>query len=240
MRASLDNGCNFWNAGEFYGTNSYNSLTLMERYFTKYPEDAPKVVLSIKGGINNMMPDGSPEGIRKSVENCLELLKGKKTIDIFEMARVDKKIPLEVTLKALEEYVKAGKIGGIALSEVNAATIEKAVAITKIVAVEVEVSLFTTHVFDNGVVAVCARHNIPIVAYSPLSRGFLTGKIKSFDDIPEHDFRRGIPRFQSDNFNANLEIVNEVQKLAMQKGCTTAQIAINWVRSQSKKVSLLW
>src|SRR5580700_11167627 len=144
MKASLESGCNFWNAGEFYGTPEYNSLHLMEKYFTKYPEDVSKVILSIKGCLNNMVPDGSPEGIRKSVENCLTLLKGKKSIDIFEMARVDKKTPLETTFKALEEYVKAGKIGGVALSEVNATTIKKAVGITKIVAVEVEVSLFTT------------------------------------------------------------------------------------------------
>lgn len=208
----------------------------MERYFTKYPEDASKVVLSIKGGLNNMTPDGSPENVRKSVDNCLSLLKGKKSIDIFEMARVDKKVPLETTLKALEEYVKAGKIGGIALSEVSAATIKKAVSITKIVAVEVELSLFTTHIFGNGVAAICAEHNVPIVAYSPLSRGFLTGEIKSFNDIPEGDFRRGFPRFQPENFAANLKIVKEVEKLAQTKGCTTAQIAINWVRSQSKKV----
>jgi pyridoxine 4-dehydrogenase len=238
MKASLDNGCNFWNAGEFYGTPDNNSLTLMESYFTKYPEDASKVVLSIKGGLNNMIPDGSPEGVRKSVDNCLKLLKGKKAIDIFEMARVDKKVSLETTLKTLEEYVSAGKIGGIALSEVNAATIKKAVSITRIVAVEVELSLFTTHILGNGVSTICAEHNIPIVAYSPLSRGFLTGEIKSFNDIPEGDFRRGFPRFQPENFDTNLEIVKEVQKLSKEKGCTTAQIAINWVRCQSKKVSL--
>jgi pyridoxine 4-dehydrogenase len=238
MKASLETGCNFWNGGEFYGTPEHNSLTLMEIYFAKYPEDASKVVLSIKGGLNNMVPDGSPEGIRRSVDNCLKLLKGKKTIDIFEMARVDKKVPLETTLKTLEEYVKAGKIGGIALSEVNAATIRKAVSITKIVAVEVELSLFTTHILSNGVAAICAEHNIPIVAYSPLSRGFLTGELKSFNDIPEGDFRRGIPRFQPENFDANLEIVREVEKLSKEKGCTTAQIAINWVRSQSKKVRI--
>ncbi len=239
MKASIESGCNFWNAGEFYGTPEYNSLHLMERYFTRYPEDASKVVLSIKGGLNNMLPDGSPEGIKKSVDNCLTLLKGKKSIDIFEMARVDKKTPLETTLKVLEEYVKAGKIGGIALSEVNATTIKKAVGITKIVAVEVEVSLFTTHIFDNGVAAACAEHNIPIVAYSPLSRGFLTGELKSPDDIPEGDFRKAIPRFQAENFSMNLEIVDEVKKLASRKACTTPQIAINWVRCQSNKVKFL-
>jgi pyridoxine 4-dehydrogenase len=88
MRTALQAGCNFWNAGEFYGTPEYNSLTLLEEYFTKYPEDAERVVLSIKGGLVNMSPDGSPEGVRRSMDNCLKLLNGKKSIDIFEYARV--------------------------------------------------------------------------------------------------------------------------------------------------------
>ena len=237
MRAALANGCNFWNGGELYGPPNFNSLHLLEKYFTKYPEDASKVVLSIKGGLDaTMSPNGTAEGLKKSVDNCLALLNGKKKIDIFEMARVDKNVPLETSLKTLDKFVKEGKIGGVGLSEVGAATIKKAAAITKISAVEVELSLFTTDVLTNGVAAACAEHNIPLVAYSPMSRGFLTGKIKSFDDIPEGDFRKTIPRFQPENFDNNLLLVKEVQNLAKQKGCTTAQLAINWVRTQSEKV----
>ena len=106
----------------------------------------------------------SPENVKRSVENSLKILDGKKSIDIFEPARVDKNVPLEVTLKALEEYVKAGKIGGIALSEVGAATIQKAVKITKIVAIEVELSLWALDILNNGVAKAAAEHNIPIVA----------------------------------------------------------------------------
>lgn len=165
MRVALASGCNFWNGGEFYGTPEYNSCHLLERYFTKYPEDASKVILSIKGGITpSFKPDGSPEFVKSSIDNCLRLLKGKKSIDLFECARVDKDTPLEVTMKALEEYVKEGKIGGISLSEVGAATIRKAANFTKIEAVEVEVSLFSRDIFVNGVAAACAEHNIPIVA----------------------------------------------------------------------------
>lgn len=236
MRAALESGCNFWNAGEFYGTKDYNSLHLLERYFTKYPEDAPKVVLSIKGGLKDMVPDGSPEGVRNSIENCLKMLNGKKSLDIFEYARVDKRVPLETTLKALEEYVKAGKLGGISLSEVGAATVRKAAAITNIVAVEIELSLFSTDPLTNGTIAACAEHNIPIVAYSPLGRGFLTGEIKSITDIPEGDFRRHFPRFQPGNFERNLELVREVQKIAERKGCTSGQVAIGWILSLSKRV----
>lgn len=165
MRASLAHGCNFWNGGEFYGPPENNSLTLMKKYFEKYPEDADKVVLSIKGGLNNMKPDGSPENIRRSIDQCIKDIGSAKKIDIFECARVDPETPIEVTLKVMEEeYVKTGKIGGIALSEVGAATIHKAAKITKIVAVEVELSLWALDIFDNGVAAACAEHNIPVVA----------------------------------------------------------------------------
>jgi pyridoxine 4-dehydrogenase len=102
--------------------------------------------------------------VERSVENSLKILDGKKSIDIFEPARIDKNVPLEVTLKALEEYVKAGKIGGIALSEVDAATIQKAVKITEIVAIEVELSLWSLDILHNGVAKAAAEHNIPIVA----------------------------------------------------------------------------
>ncbi|KAL2067122.1 hypothetical protein VTL71DRAFT_1546 [Oculimacula yallundae] len=235
MRASLQAGANFWNAGEFYGTPERNSLTLMNNYFTKYPEDAQKVVLSVKGGLVNMQPDGTPEGIKTSIENCLRLLDGKKSIDIFECARVDKNTPIETTMKALEEYVKAGKIGGIALSEVSAATIRRAAKVTKIVAVEVELSLFNTNILSNGVAEACAENNVPVVAYSPLGWGFLTGEIKSPEDIPEGDLRRTMPRLQPENFHKNIDLVNKLQSIAEQKGCTPAQLAIAWIRSISKK-----
>jgi len=235
MRASLAAGCNFWNAGEFYGTEEYNSLHLLNRYFTKYPEDASKVVLSIKGCLHNMAPDGTPEGVKRSVENCLKVLDGKKSIDIFESARVDPKTPIETTLKALEEYVKAGKIGGIALSEVGADTLKKAVKITKIAAVEVELSLWSLDPLQNGVSVECAKNGIPIVAYSPIGRGMLTGQIKSPSDIPEGDFRRHIPRFSEENFPMNMKLVQDLEKIAKQKSCTPAQLAIAWVKQLSEK-----
>lgn len=145
MRAALAKGMNFWNGGEFYGTEEYNSLVLLERYFKKYPEDADKVVLSIKGaaGVAGHGPDGSPEGVRRSVDNCLKLLNGRKKLDIFECARRDTNTPLEVTFGVLDkEYVQTGKIGGISLSEVKASTVHEAAKITKIVACEVELSLY--------------------------------------------------------------------------------------------------
>jgi len=173
MKAALERGSNFWNAGEFYGPPEYNSLILLEKYFAKYPEDADKVVLSVKGacGPTGMTPSGTPEEIRRSIDTCLKQLNGRKKIDIFECARRDPNVPMEVTFKAIQEYVDRGLVGGIALSEVAAPTIHEAVKHAKIVAVEVELSLFVTDVLENGVAQAAAQYGIPLVAYSPIGRG---------------------------------------------------------------------
>ncbi len=165
MRAALSADCNLWDGGEFYGTPDANSLTLLKKYFTRYPEDAEKVILNIKGALQpGMIPDGSPTFVRQSVEHCLEMLGDKGRIDMFECARRDPNTPLKTTIATLEELVKEGKIGGIALSEVNANTIRAAAKITKIVAVEIEISLFSTEPLYNGITQACGELNIPILA----------------------------------------------------------------------------
>lgn len=128
LNTALELGANFWNGGELYGTPEYNSLHLLNKYFTKYPENAEKVVLSIKGGLKKgeLVPDSSEANIRRSVDECLLQLDGKKTIDIFECARQDPKFSVESTIEVLATYVKEGKIGGIGLSEVDAETIRRA------------------------------------------------------------------------------------------------------------------
>lgn len=128
LNKTLELGSNFWNGGELYGTIEYNSLHLLSQYFTKYPENAEKVVLSIKGGLlpGQLQPDGSEKNIRRSVDETLRMLDGKKKLDIFEVARQDPAYPVEHTIKVLAEYVKEGKIGGIGLSEIDAETIRRA------------------------------------------------------------------------------------------------------------------
>ena len=128
MNTTLELGANFWNGGELYGTPEYNSLHLLNKYFTKYPENAEKVVLSIKGGLKKgqLVPDCSEANIRRSVDECLHQLDGKKSIDIFECARQDPQVPVEQTIEVLAKYVQEGKIGGIGLSEVDADTIRRA------------------------------------------------------------------------------------------------------------------
>ncbi|OAF98598.1 aldo/keto reductase [Paraphaeosphaeria sporulosa] len=241
LKAALKNGMNLWNGGDFYGTLDYNSLVLLERYFEKYPEDADKVVLSIKGAVGpaGHHPDGSPEGIRASVDNCMALLKGRKRIDIFECARRDQNTPLDVTFGVLDkEYVQTGKIGGIGLSEVKASTIIEASKLTKVVAVEAELSLFSMDVLHNGVAAACAELQIPLIAYSPLCRGLLSGRFKSLDDIPEKSLLRLFPRFQPETFPFNVQLANQVGALAKKKGCTLAQLSISWTIAQSRRPGL--
>ena len=128
MNTALTHGSNFWNGGELYGTPEYNSLHLLNAYFTKYPEKADQVVISIKGGLKpgSLTPDGSPENIRRSVDECLRVLDGKKKLDIFECARQDPNTSVEQTVTVLKEYVEKGLIGGISLSEVDAETIRRA------------------------------------------------------------------------------------------------------------------
>ena len=235
MKAALSAGANFWNGGELYGKPDGNSLHLLNRYFTKHPEDASKVVLSIKGGISpgQFRPDGSEKNIRRSIDECLKVLDGKKFLDIFEPARQDTSVPLEETMNTMAQYVKDGKLGGIGLSEVTPQQIRDAASIHPIAAVEVELSMQTPDILSNGVVATCAELKIPIVAYSPLGRGLLTGQITKTSDLDPSDIRHRLPRFSAENIGKNAALGNEVQKLAKSKGCTLAQVALAWVRSHS-------
>ena len=237
MKAALNSGCNYWNAGEIYGTPTANSLHLLNRYFTKFPEDADKVVINIKGGVNleTMKPDGSETNIRKSIDQCLKILDGKKFLDIFEPARMDPNTPLKETMGTMAEYVKEGKIGGIGLSEVTADQIKQAAALHAIASVEVEMSVHTPDILANGVASTCAELKIPIVAYSPLGRGLLTGQMTKPSDLESTDLRHHLPRFQAGNMEKNAEMSLELQKLAKKKGCSPAQIALAWVRSFSGK-----
>ncbi|KAF1979766.1 Aldo/keto reductase [Bimuria novae-zelandiae CBS 107.79] len=238
MRAALDSGCNFWNAGTFYGTPEWNSITLLQEYFKKYPEDADKVVLSVKACYDpqSRRPYGSPELVKKDLDYILGQLKGIKSIEVFECARVDPDVPVETTLKFIdEEYVKKGLVGGIALSEVSATTIRRAAKVTKIVAVENELSLWTTNALENGVLEACSELGIILLAYSPIGKGMLSGEIKTLDDLDQDDVRRLFPRFYPENFAVNIQLVEQARGLADKKGCTPAQFAINWVRSLSSK-----
>ncbi|KAL5375599.1 hypothetical protein DPSP01_011069 [Paraphaeosphaeria sporulosa] len=169
-----------------------------------------------------MQPDGSPEAVCKSLDAAVAQLNGRQKIDLFEP----------------EEYVQSGKIGGIGLYEVKASSIQAGSKITKIESVEVELSLFSLHVLKNGVAAATAELGIPLVAYSPLSRGFLSGQFRSLDDIPKESLLHHFPRFHPDVFPLNLQLADQIAEVAKKKGVTFAQLAINWVAAQAKKAGL--
>ncbi|KAH7267236.1 NADP-dependent oxidoreductase domain-containing protein [Fusarium redolens] len=238
IRTALDSGCNWLNGGEFYGPPDANSLALIRRYLEKYPEDADRIVLTIKGGLGpNYVPLGTKENIRRSIDDCIETLGPVGRIASFEIGRKDPNVDYEEdTLAAISEYVKEGKIDGISCSELNANTLRSAAKKFKIAALEIELSLFTTDPLTNGLLEVCGELDIPILAYSPLGRGFLGGQIKSVKDLPENDMRAKMhPRWQGENFQKNIQLVDDVEALAKKKGCTVSQIAINWLLSLSRR-----
>ncbi len=143
-------------------------MTLLKRYFEKYPEDADKVVLNVKGcsdGFPKFTLDSSPEGVAASIGDARRMLGSKGFIHQFEAARVDPKVEVEVTMEAMNAHIKAGDIGAAALSEVNAISIRRAAKVTKVGAVEIELSLWCTEALDNGVAQACAELDIPILAY---------------------------------------------------------------------------
>lgn len=166
IKAAIDSGCNYLNGGEFYGTPAHNSLTILRKYFEKYPEDATKVVINIKGAAAaDRSPDGSKEGVTASIENCLKTI-GPVGIDQFEAARKDLNHDYEdVTLSTIDSFVKSGKISGIACSEINATTLRSAAKKFKITSVELEVSLFHTDALTNGLLEACGELDIPVIAY---------------------------------------------------------------------------
>ncbi|WP_312171272.1 aldo/keto reductase [Chryseobacterium sp.] len=175
--------------------------------------------------------NGSKDYVKKSVERSLKNLK-TDYIDLYYMHRLDKNVPVEETVGAMSDLVKEGKIGYIGLSEVSSETVKKAHAVHPISAVQSEYSLFERTVEEKGVIKTLNELGIGFVAYSPLGRGFLSGQIRSIDDLPENDFRRGIPRFQEQHFHKNIELVEAIEAMAKEKGITSSQLALAWIISK--------
>ncbi|KAJ9659818.1 hypothetical protein H2198_002887 [Neophaeococcomyces mojaviensis] len=243
MKRALELGADNWNGGELYGTPEKNSMHLLREYFLKYPEDADKVILCIKGGLDKgkLSPNSSPENVRRSVEDSLKPLQGtkKEKIDIFECARVDPQRGNESAIRTLANLVKEGKIGGIGLSEVGVKTIRESHKLAKelgvdIASVEVEISLWCPDPFNNGILAACAELGIPVFAYSPLARGQISDKpIRKNADLLEGDIRKLLPKYQDDVLEVNNRITDAAIEIAKKKGVTTAQVAIAWVKGQT-------
>jgi aryl-alcohol dehydrogenase-like predicted oxidoreductase len=182
-----------------------------------------------KRGIN-----GRPGYLRAACDASLKRL-GVDHVDLYYQHRVDPNTPIEDTVGAMADLVRAGKVRFIGLSEPSAQTIERAHKVHPITAVQSEYSLWTRDPED-GILQTCAKLGIGFVPYSPLGRGFLTGAIKSPDDFDEDDYRRHSPRFMGDNFAKNLELVDKVRELANDRGCTPAQLALAWVLAQGEHI----
>jgi aryl-alcohol dehydrogenase-like predicted oxidoreductase len=177
--------------------------------------------------------NGSPEYVRASCDSSLKRL-GVDHIDLYYQHRVDTNVPIEETVGAMAELVKAGKVRYLGLSEASAATLERASKVHPIAALQVEFSLWTRDPQENGMLDACRRLGTSLVAYSPLGRGFLTGAFASPEDFDADDYRRHSPRFQGENFFRNLELVDKVAAIAADKNCTPAQLALAWVLAQDK------
>ncbi len=178
--------------------------------------------------------NGRPEHVRKSIDGSLHRLRTDH-VDLYQLHRVDPQVPLEETWGAMSEAVAAGKARHIGLSEVSVAEIKRAQAVHPVTSVQSELSLWTRDVLAE-VLPYCQAQDIALIPFSPLGRGFLVGRFWSFDDLPQEDFRRRLPRFQQDALRANLAIVSRVREIAERVGATPAQVALAWVLAQGSQV----
>lgn len=178
--------------------------------------------------------NGRPEYVKQACEASLRRL-GVDHIDLYYQHRVDPNTPIEETVGAMSDLVKEGKVRYIGLSEASSQTIRRAYQVHPITAVQTEYSLWSRDVEDE-ILPVCREAGIGFVAYSPLGRGFLTGQIQKFDDLAEDDYRRHSPRFQGENFQKNLDLVNKIKEIAGEKGCQPSQLALAWLLAQGEEI----
>lgn len=235
IHRALDLGVNFLDTADIYGP--FTNERLVGRAIR---DRRTEVVLATKFG-NMRSADGAflgvngrPEYVRQACDASLQRL-GVSVIDVYYQHRVDPQTPIEDTVGAMAELVTAGKVRYLGLSEAAPATIRRAHAVHRITALQTEYSLWTRDP-EEGVLDTCRALGIGFVAYSPLGRGFLTGRFRSVDDLAPDDWRRNNPRFQGENFQKNLDLVARVEALARKKGCTPAQLAIAWLLSRGDDI----
>jgi aryl-alcohol dehydrogenase-like predicted oxidoreductase len=233
LHHALDRGINLLDTADVYGPETNERL--LARVLRERREE---VVLATKCGIAYADPDravdGRPAYIHQACDASLSRLATDR-IDLFYLHRVDPEVPIEDTVGAMAELVAAGKVRHIGLSEAAAATIRRAHAVYPLTAIQMEYSLWTRGI-ESDILPLARELGIGIVPYSPLGRGFLSGQITSPDDLGEDDWRRDNPRFQGENFERNLELVNQVTALAHERNATPAQIALAWVLQQGDDI----
>jgi aryl-alcohol dehydrogenase-like predicted oxidoreductase len=236
IHRALELGCSFLDTADMYGP--YTNEELVGRAIRGKRD---RFVVATKFGITRPPGQpmtrgicGRPEYVRESCEGSLRRL-GVDVIDLYYQHRVDPETPIEDTVAAMAELVRAGKVRFLGLSEASPATIRRAHAVHPISALQSEYSLWTRD-HEEGSLKACRELGIGFVAYSPLGRGFLTGEIQRFEDLAQDDYRRFQPRFQGENFQRNLDLVAKVREIAQEKGVTPGQLALAWVMAQGDDV----
>lgn len=235
IHRAIDLGINFLDTADMYGPHTNEELV-----GRAIKDRRDRVILATKFGIvrtsdpNARGINGKPEYVRSACVASLQRL-GVDTIDLYYQHRVDPNTPIEETVEAMAGLVKEGKVRYIGLSEAGAKTISRAHAVHPITALQTEYSLWSRDPEDE-ILATCRELGIGFVAYSPLGRGFLTGQIKQFEDFPPDDYRRQSPRFQGENFEKNLSLVQRIEEIANNKGCKPSQLALAWVLAQGEDI----
>lgn len=236
LRRALDIGVTFLDTADMYGP--FTNEQLVGRAIAGRRDE---VQLATKFGQERSQDgsrrgvNGRPEYVRKACDASLQRL-GVDHVDLYFQHRVDRTTPIEETWGALAELVAEGKVRHLGISEAAPETIRRAHAVHPLTAVQTEWSLWTRDVESNDVLATVRELGIGFVAYSPIGRGFLSGRIRALDDLPEDDVRRRHPRFQAENLARNLALVEQVRELAQEKGITAAQLALAWVLAQGPDV----
>jgi aryl-alcohol dehydrogenase-like predicted oxidoreductase len=244
VHQALDLGMTLIDTADAYGP--YTNEELVGRALAGGHRD--RAVLATKVGLltdsveaanpGNSSPgasrNGRPEHVRASIDGSLGRL-GTDHVDLYQLHRVDPQVSLEETWGAMAETVAAGKARHLGLSEVTVGEIRRAQAVHPVTSVQSELSLWTRDALAE-VLPYCREQGIAFLPFSPLGRGFLAGRFSSFDDLPQEDFRRGLPRFQQDALRANLAIVGRVRQIADQAGTTPARVALAWVLAQGRYV----
>ncbi|WP_042704642.1 aldo/keto reductase [Azospirillum sp. B506] len=235
LERALELGVTHYDTADMYGSGHNESL--LARFLAGKRH---RVTVATKFGIvrqpgeYSRRVDTSPAYVAQACDASLKRL-GVETIDLYYAHRINPEIPVEETIGAMADLVKAGKVRALGLSEVSAATLRRAHAVHPIAAVQSEYSLWTRDV-EAAVLPTCRELGISLVAYAPLGRGMLTGAVSSPDQFAENDFRRIAPRFSGNNFDRNLALVEQVKALAAQKGCTPGQVALAWLLAQGPDI----
>jgi len=235
LHRAIDRGVTFLDTADVYGTGANEEL--VGRTIAKRRNE---VTIATKFGVRRgpdrklLKPNGRPEYVQQACEASLRRL-GISTIDLYYQHRVDAEVPIEDTVGAMARLIEQGKVRYPGLSEAGAQTIRRANATYPITALQSEYSLWTREP-EEEVLGVCRELGIGFVPFSPLGRGFLTGQIKTPDDFPANDMRRAQPRFQGENFQKNLRLVDRVAELASEKKCTPGQLALAWVLAQGDDI----